>query len=168
MMLPTPSHSRRGFSLLEVLVAGTLFLVSVSGVLSAASTATTTFEHQRKLTQAMSVGEFVLEELLLRYTSSDELRLNGSRAGGVVTSATPATRCIAGDLQPSTSCLLTPVPAPPGFAVPVAGLVGERNAYGVNVVVTDIDDLALRHVIVVVAWRETTGIRTLRLETYRP
>jgi type II secretory pathway pseudopilin PulG len=162
------TSSSRGFSLLEVLVAGALFLITVSGVLSAASTATTTFEHQRKLTQAMSVGEFVLEELLLRYTSSDELRQNASRTGGLITSATPATRCIGGDLQPSVACEAVAVPAPAGFSSAFTGRVGTDGAYGVNVVVTDINDLALRHLIVVVAWRETSGVRTIRLDTYRP
>ena len=163
-----PPTAVRAFSLLEVLVAGALFLVSVAGVLSATATATATFEHQRKLTQAMSVGEFVLEELLLRYTSAEELRVNASRGGGLIISTTPATRCVGADLQPSTLCVAETIPASTGFTNAIAGRVGEGAAYGVNIIVTDIDDLALRHLIVLVAWRETNGVRSLRLETYRP
>jgi prepilin-type N-terminal cleavage/methylation domain-containing protein len=160
--------TKRGFSLLEVLVAAALFLVTVTGVLSATSTATATYEHQRRLTQAMSVGEFVLEELLLRYTSAEELRLNATRSGDTVTAATPATRCVSAELQPSTSCTNDSIPPPRGFAGAIAGRVGATNAFGVNIVVTDIDDLPLRRVIVVVAWREAAGVRSLTLETYRP
>ena len=161
-------HRRAGFSLLEVMVAGVLFLVTISGVLSATSTATATFEHQRKLTQSMSVGEFSLEELLLRYGSHDELRLNATRSSGLVSAATPSTRCVGPDLLPSTRCATASILPHRGFASAFTGIAGDDGNYGINVVVTDIDNLALRHVIVVVAWRETSGLHTLTLETYRP
>lgn len=161
-------HPPRGFSLLEVMVAGALFLVTVTGVLSATSTATATFEHQRKLTQAMSVAEYTIEELLLRYGSHDELRLNSARSGGLVSSATPATRCLGPDLLPATGCEVATIVPATGFASGFSGTAGLDGAYGINVVVTNIDDLSLRHLIVVVAWRESSGLRTLTLETYRP
>ncbi len=159
---------RTGFSLLEVMVAGALFLVTISGVLSATSTATATFEHQRKLTQSMSVAEFSLEELLLRYGSNDELRLNATRSSGLISAATPATRCLGPDLLPSAQCATGSILPQKGFSAPISGVVGEDGHYGINVIVTDIDNLALRHIIVVVAWQEVSGLHTLMLETYRP
>ena len=69
---------KRAFSMLEVLIASALFLTTVAGVVSATRTGNAIFEHQRKLTQAVSVGEFAMEELLLRYTSSSDLDITAT------------------------------------------------------------------------------------------
>lgn len=65
-----PAH---GFSTLEALIAGTLLLLAVTGVVSALSTTSNLYAHQRHLTQAISIGELAMEELLLRYRGSPDL-----------------------------------------------------------------------------------------------
>ena len=62
-----------GFSLLETLMAGAIFLVAMLGVVSAVSTATTQYQHQRNATIALQVAERTMEELLLEYSTSTEL-----------------------------------------------------------------------------------------------
>lgn len=70
---PTRRRSLHGLSTLEALIAGTLMLVSVAGVVSAFSSASNLYAHQRHMTQAISIAELAMEELLLRYRSSPDL-----------------------------------------------------------------------------------------------
>lgn len=65
-----PAASRRGrpargFTLIEVIVAGTFFLVSFAGMITGISYATKQYEHQRNLTSAIAVSETIMEQLML-------------------------------------------------------------------------------------------------------
>lgn len=60
--LPAPV---RGFSLVEVMVAATFYLVSLAGVLMGIEAARGMYEHQRKMTVALALSESLMEEFLL-------------------------------------------------------------------------------------------------------
>lgn len=62
-----------GFSLLEVLTANVIFFITLSGVLTSLNTIRAQSSQQRHMTVALQVGEYVLEDLLLRYSSSPDL-----------------------------------------------------------------------------------------------
>lgn len=64
---------RRGFSLLEVVVAASLFLVGVAGILTSYSTITNLAETQRLQVDALSVAEDVLDELRLQGRGGDDI-----------------------------------------------------------------------------------------------
>lgn len=78
-MLPPPNKATKrraansGFSLIEVMVAGAVFLLSVAGTLSVVSSAHLQYQHQRNLSVATHVGEALMEELLLGYTTDNTL-----------------------------------------------------------------------------------------------
>lgn len=65
--------TKRGFSLLEVMVASALFLVSLSGVISGIGSLSRVEEHQRRMTVATTCGEAAMEEILLRYVGHPDL-----------------------------------------------------------------------------------------------
>jgi Tfp pilus assembly protein PilV len=72
------SHRRsrrptRGFTLVEVMVAGTFFLVSFAGMITGISYATKQYEHQRNLTSAIAVSETVMEQLMLLQQNDSRL-----------------------------------------------------------------------------------------------
>jgi type II secretion system protein I len=71
----------RGFSLLETMIAGAIFLVAMLGVVSAVGTATAQYQHQRNATIALQVAERTMEELLLEYSTSSELNEGGHTRG---------------------------------------------------------------------------------------
>ena len=162
----------KAFSLIEVMVASSLFLVTVVGVVSATQTGSAVFEHQRKLTQAVSVGEFAMEEMLLRYTTSVDLEISAvENAGGIITSSTPKSRCIGVDLAPTTGCATRTMTPQSGFSSDIDALVGNgtRN-YGITWVVGRPPNLeSQRHVVLLVSWIEGNGlVRSVQLQTYRP
>lgn len=162
---------KRAFSMLEVLIASALFLITVVGVVSATHTGSAVFEHQRKLTQAVSIGEFAMEELLLRYTSSTDLDITATESNaGVVTPGTAKTRCIGANLQAATGCTAASIPPQTGFSANVAGIAGDgTSTYGITWVVGQPPNLATeRHVILFVSWLESGVVRSVQLQTYRP
>jgi prepilin-type N-terminal cleavage/methylation domain-containing protein len=164
-------HTTRGFSLIEVMVASALFLLSVVGVISTANTANGIFAHQRILTQALSVGEFALEELLLRYNAHADLVVNGTKGGdGRITTATPRSRCLGPDLLTAGSCVTRSFTPKSAFANAASFSVGDGStSYGVNWVVAPVAGLATqRHIFLVVAWLEGGAVKTVELQTYRP
>lgn len=65
-----PSRRRRrgsaAFSLIEVMVAGSIFIIGLAAMFSAFRTASNQFEHQRHVTYGLHVTEATLEELLVR------------------------------------------------------------------------------------------------------
>lgn len=71
--------SGRGFSLLEVFVAGAMFLLGTAGVLASWSTLTGVIETQRCAVDATGLAEDVLDELRLAQRGSDALAI-GSHA----------------------------------------------------------------------------------------
>lgn len=80
MMMRSPRSPRfgeRAFSLIEVMVASVLFLVTLAGVISAFHTATRLFAHYEAETSALTIGESVMEDLLLR-GRGDPLLVDGS------------------------------------------------------------------------------------------
>ena len=162
----------RAFSLVEVMVASTLFLVTVVGVVSATSTANAAYEHQRRLTQAVAVGEYSLEELLLRYTTSPDLALNEIQdASGLITAATPYLRCYRADLKSVSTCTTKSMPTQAGMATGLSPVVsvGGSNTYGISWIVGRPPNLNnLRHIRLFVVWQEVGGLKILELQTYRP
>jgi prepilin-type N-terminal cleavage/methylation domain-containing protein len=70
----------RGFSLIEVMMAGAIFAIGLTAIYSAFRTAANQFEHQRHTTYAVHITEAVMEELLVR-TSSDTDLTAGSAHG---------------------------------------------------------------------------------------
>lgn len=63
----------RGFSLIEVMVASALFLVTITGVVASTRTLTQAAQHQRHMTMAVHTAERQMEELLLRFNDHDDL-----------------------------------------------------------------------------------------------
>ena len=74
--------SVRGFSLLEVMVSSTLFLLAVAGTLSAFSTIAHHRAHQRHMVQALHIAETHVEEGLVRL-STDPVLAPGTTTTGV-------------------------------------------------------------------------------------
>lgn len=70
---PRPRRRSRGFSLIEVLTSSTVLLLGLAGTVSGIASAMDMYRHQRHMTQAMQICEGLMEELLLRYPSSDDL-----------------------------------------------------------------------------------------------
>ena len=63
----------RGFTLLEVMVAGALFLIGTSAVLSAWHSITSMMELQRRSTDALAVADDTLDDLRLRQRDAADL-----------------------------------------------------------------------------------------------
>jgi len=142
----------RAFSLIEVMVSATLFLTSAAGVVSAVSSASRVYEHQRRLTQAVAVGEFKMEELLLRYTSHDDITLTG---------LAPRFMC----LTPALAPIACTASASSATSMKVSPTIGPN--YLVYWSVKNAPVTGLRQLDLVVAWLETDGQRELPLMTYR-
>lgn len=152
-----------GFSLIEVMVSSALFLASVGGVVSAIASASGVYEHQRRLTQAVSVGEYKMEELLLRYSSHADLAITGTtNAAGVLVSGTPNLTCLTPRLAPVT-CPASLTAA--GTKVNVTDDIGPN--YLVYWFVSAAPVQGLKQVDLIVAWHESSGQRELPLMTYR-
>lgn len=67
------SRPPKGFTLLETLISSALLVMAITGVVSAFSGISRSFEHQRHMTQAMALAESQLESLLQRYQSHVDL-----------------------------------------------------------------------------------------------
>lgn len=63
----------RGFTLLEVMVAGALFLIGTSAVLSAWHAVTSSMELQRRSADAVAVADDTLDDLRLRQRDAADL-----------------------------------------------------------------------------------------------
>jgi prepilin-type N-terminal cleavage/methylation domain-containing protein len=72
-MSTSPRGASHGFTLVEVLVAGTIFLVSLAGVLTGMNYASRQFEHQRHMSTALAVSETTMEEILMLSQNDPEL-----------------------------------------------------------------------------------------------
>ncbi|HEY4223419.1 MAG TPA: prepilin-type N-terminal cleavage/methylation domain-containing protein [Myxococcota bacterium] len=64
---------QRGFSLIEVMMASVLFLVALSGVITAFHTSQGMFGHYEKETTATHVAESLMEDLMLRQRGDAQL-----------------------------------------------------------------------------------------------
>ena len=67
----------QGFSLIEVMMAGTIFLGALAGTITGISAATQAYQHQRRTTAALAVTETVMEELLLLQSSDANISAGG-------------------------------------------------------------------------------------------
>lgn len=64
---------KRGFSLIEVLAAGSIFAVGLTAIFTAFGNGTTQLEHQRHTTHGIHLTEAKLEEILLWSNADGEL-----------------------------------------------------------------------------------------------
>lgn len=64
---------QRGFSLIEVMISGVLFLVTLTGVLVAFHTTTALSSHFEDNTAGVHIAEGVMEELILKTRGDAEL-----------------------------------------------------------------------------------------------
>jgi len=65
--------TKRGFSLLEVVIAGVLFVVAATGVVSSWRTVVVLAENQQRSGEALTLGEDVLDDLRLAFRESGDL-----------------------------------------------------------------------------------------------
>jgi len=72
------SKRPRGFTLIEVVIASTIFLIGFAGVMTAVNYSTKAFGDQQRATTALSLAEEVMEDLTLR-NQSDAL-LSGTHS----------------------------------------------------------------------------------------
>lgn len=75
------ARRRRGFSLIEVLISSTIFIVALTGVVSAIGTSRQIKEDQRMLTQALNLAEAQVEQLLVLSSESPLLNQVSEVAG---------------------------------------------------------------------------------------
>jgi Tfp pilus assembly protein PilV len=155
----------RAFSMLEVMIAGTIFLLALAGVVSGYRTANNIYEHQRRTTVAVSIAEFEMEEVLLRYSSDPSLDVNASlTASKAITNAVPVVRCLKSNLQEVTCPAV--VTSPDGsakFSTP------NTTLYLVATAVTDAPGVGgLKYVSMTTSWSESSGNKSITLDTYRP
>ncbi len=66
-----------GFTLIEVMLAGAIFLLALAGTIQGISLASREYEHHRRATAGLAVIESVMEELLL-LQASDPLIADGT------------------------------------------------------------------------------------------
>lgn len=66
-------RARRGFTLIEVMVAATFFMVSVAGMVTGISIATRQYEHQRHTTAALAILDSVMETLILKQSGDSDI-----------------------------------------------------------------------------------------------
>lgn len=87
----------RGFTLIEVMLAGAIFLLALAGTVQGLSFATREYEHQRRATAGLAVIESVMEELMLLRSDNADLDvgshtrtydINGNVDGGGTVTAT--------------------------------------------------------------------------------
>lgn len=64
---------RWGLSLVEVMISLSILLTALTMFLSASTSTQRLYQHQRRLTQAISIADHVTEELLLRDASDPDL-----------------------------------------------------------------------------------------------
>ena len=68
-----PRTARHGFTLIEVLVAGAIFVIGTAAVLSSWRSVLVSIEQQRRSADAVAVAEDVLDDLRLRLRDSADL-----------------------------------------------------------------------------------------------
>ncbi|MCP4504665.1 MAG: prepilin-type N-terminal cleavage/methylation domain-containing protein [Deltaproteobacteria bacterium] len=138
-------HLLRGFSLIEVMVSSALLVIAITGTLTAFTSATRVYEHQRKSTHAITIAESTLEDLLLRFQGDNQTKIYAgeygphcySRVGKFLKDAS------------SSSC-------PDGTYY---------NVTWVSSAVDLLDDIIRLEVIV--RWNEAQGAKDIRLTTLR-
>ena len=69
------STSTDGFTLIEVMMSGSILLLGLAAVITAMTTHIAMNEHHRHTTQAIHITEGVLEELLLAFPGDDDLAI---------------------------------------------------------------------------------------------
>ena len=74
----------RGFTIIDAVLAAAIFLITVTSIVRVLTIANNQLAHQRHMTQAISISENVIEELLLAYgeTSVISVGSHGPRCYG--------------------------------------------------------------------------------------
>lgn len=135
----------KGFSLIEVMVSSALLVIAITGTLSAFSSATRVYEHQRKTTYAITIAESTLEDLLMRFQGDNQTKVSGAEYGP---------HCYSRDgkfLKDASSST-----CPGGTYYEVSWLSSQVGTY--NKVI---------RLGVTVRWEETQGQKTIQLSTLR-
>jgi type II secretory pathway pseudopilin PulG len=84
-------QQRRGFSLLEVMFAGSILLLGLSAVAGVFSTASNSFAHQRDVAGATTVAEGFLEQIVILPSSSPLLDVGAHDARHFTRDGRPTT-----------------------------------------------------------------------------
>ncbi|HEY1101272.1 MAG TPA: prepilin-type N-terminal cleavage/methylation domain-containing protein [Myxococcota bacterium] len=139
---------RRGFSLVEVLVAATILIVGITALVVGVQVAIVQHEHNRKLALALQIAERRLEGLLLLFPTSSDLR-DGRHPEDDFERFDPD----------SGRSIFTATPAPDDYRLfytvtPSAITLGEDPIIGLRIELT-------------IAWQESMGERSLVLRTAR-
>ena len=142
---PVRRNSRRGFTLLETLVALAIVGLAVAAVLQVLGASARSAERARTTTEALFVAEDLMEEMVS--LDESELRARAGDSGELSERRTPLAR-----LRPGVSHLSGPAPQ-------------TRYSYAVNVT-PERDDPGVYRVDVEVGWREPRPGR-LELTTLR-
>lgn len=80
------NRSTRGFTLLEVMISGSIFLVAFAGTMLGVTTALDLYGQHRRTTIAIQLAEGTIEELLLKLQGAPELAA-GEHVGPQFTTA---------------------------------------------------------------------------------
>lgn len=65
--------AQRGFTLIEVMISGSILLIGLAGMITALTANLHLQEHSRHMTAAIHIGEGVMEELVLLYPTDADL-----------------------------------------------------------------------------------------------
>jgi len=143
--------TKRGFSLIEVLISSAILLVGITGLVMGVHIAIGQHAHNRKLAQALIVAEKRTEALLLLFPTSAELRDGRHPASGF-------------EFYSDTG---QPLPLPAD--TDPKDLLGFRLFYTVtpSAISEGEDPIIGLRLELTIAWHETLGERNLVLRTAR-
>lgn len=90
-MKKSKKRVNRGFTLIEVMIAAGVLVISLVGLVVAGVNATKMYANQRSITQAVAVGESVTEEVLLKFETDPEINIGTSTSRYFTKNGAPTT-----------------------------------------------------------------------------